>query len=170
MIAQFRQPFVIVEHDGIGRAVAEGQEFLEDALDAGDVLGDPRFGQQGALGVLEGGVAHLGRAAAHQDDGLVPGLLQTAQQHDLDQVADVQRRRRGVKADIAGDDPAGRRLVQLGRMGDLMDIAPRLHGAEEVGFENVFGHGGGSVSRDADGRLPFPYARPPQLGLEGFDS
>jgi hypothetical protein len=26
-------------------------------------------------------------------------------------------------------------------MGDLMDIASRLHGAEEVGFEGVFGHG-----------------------------
>ena len=68
---------------------------------------------------------------------------------------------RGVEADIADKPARGGRLVQLGRMGDLMDVAARLEGAEEVGFESLVGHGGGSVSRDAGGRLPFPKSASP---------
>ena len=131
-VAQLRQPLVVIQHDGVGRAVAESQEFLEHAFDAGDVLGDLLFGQQGALGVLERRIADLGRAAAHQDDRLVPGLLQTTQQHDLDQVADMQRRRRRVEPDIARDHAGRRRLVQFDRVGDLVDIAARLHQTQEV--------------------------------------
>jgi len=52
-----------------------------------------------ALGVLARWVADLGGAAAHHDDGLVAGLLQAAQEHDLDQAADVQTGGRGVEAD-----------------------------------------------------------------------
>ena len=40
--------------------------------------------------VLAGGIADLGRPAAHQHDRLVPGLLQAAQHHDLHQAADVE--------------------------------------------------------------------------------
>jgi hypothetical protein len=101
------------------------------------------LGQQGALGVLERGVADLGRAAAHQDDRLVSGLLKTAQQHDLDQVADVQRRRRRIETDIARDHAGCGRLVQFDRVGDLVDIAARLHQAQEVRLEGGFGNGVG---------------------------
>ena len=54
--------------------------------------------------VLEARIADLAGAAAHQHDRLVPGLLQPAQQHDLDQAADVERRRGRIEADIAGHD------------------------------------------------------------------
>ena len=61
-------------------------------------------GEQLAALVLARGIADLGRPAAHQHDRLVPGLLQAAQQHDLHQVADVERGRGRVEADIAGHD------------------------------------------------------------------
>ena len=54
--------------------------------------------------VLEARIADLGGAAAHQHDRLVPGLLEPAQHHDLDEAADVERGRGRVEADIAGDD------------------------------------------------------------------
>ena len=43
------------------------------------------------------------RAAAHQRDRLVAGLLQPVQHHDLYERADMQRRRGAVEADIGGD-------------------------------------------------------------------
>ena len=70
-VAVVRQPVVVVDHDGVGRAVAEGQEFLEHASDGGDVRLDRLVGQLRARGVLAGRVTDLGRAAAHQDDRLV---------------------------------------------------------------------------------------------------
>ena len=73
--------------------------------------------------------------AAHHHDRLVAGLLEAAQHHDLDQAADVQAGGRGVETDVAGDDPLRGRLVQFGRVGDLVDIAARLQRPEEVGTE-----------------------------------
>ena len=54
--------------------------------------------------VLAGRIADLGGAAAHQHDGLVAGLLQAAQQHDLHQAADMQAVGGGVEADIGRND------------------------------------------------------------------
>src|SRR5690606_2069375 len=135
------QPLVVVEHDRPGRAVAEVEELLEHRADRGDVRLDGFVGQLGPRGVLAGRVADLGGAAAHQYDRLVTRLLQPAQHHDLDQAADVQRRGGGVEADVAGQHARGRRLVQPGRVGDLMDVAARLQGAQELGLEGGVGHG-----------------------------
>jgi len=144
-VAELAQPRVVVDHDGVGRPVAEGQELGEHLLDAGDVGRDVGVAQQLAALVLAGGVADLGRAAAHQDDRLVAGLLQAAQHHDLDQRTDVQRRGGGVEADVGGDDPAGGRRVQFLRMGDLVDVAARLQGLEEFRLEGGGGGGHGST-------------------------
>ena len=82
-------------------------------------------GEQLAALVLARGIADLGGAAAHQHDRLVPGLLQPAQHHDLDQAADMERRRGRVEADIAGHDLLLRERVQPLGVGDLVDIAAR---------------------------------------------
>ena len=82
-IAELAEPVVIIDHDGISRTVAEGQEGLECLLDAFHVGRDLLVGQQGARLFLVGRVAHLGCAAAHQDDGLAAALLEVAQHHDL---------------------------------------------------------------------------------------
>src|SRR3546814_17544270 len=84
-------PWAIVEHLRIRWPVAEGQEPFEDALDRGDIGLDAVLREQLAGLVLEARVADLAGAAAHQDDRLVPCLLAPAQQHDLDEAADVER-------------------------------------------------------------------------------
>ena len=124
-------------HDRVGGPVAEGQELREHRLDARDIGLDVGVAQQLAAFVLARGIADLGRAAAHQDDRLVAGLLQTAQQHDLDQRTDVQAGCSGVKADVGDDRAALRRRVQFVRMGDLVDVAARLQRLEKVGLEGL---------------------------------
>ena len=58
--------------------------------------------------------------------GRWPGLLQLAQHHDADEIADMQRRRGAVEADIAGQPLAAREPVQPRLVGRLMDIAAGL--------------------------------------------
>ena len=69
----------------------------------------------------------------------MPGLLQAAEQHDLHEAADVQGRRGGIEADIAGHDLPARQRVERGGVRDLVDIAALGEEAQEVG--SVFGHG-----------------------------
>ena len=82
-------------------AVAEGQEPGEDLLDAIEVRRDLCVGKHLARFVLAGRIADLGGAAAHQRDGLVAGLLQPAQHHDLHERPRMQAGRCGIEADIA---------------------------------------------------------------------
>ena len=62
---------------------------LHAAQDALLVLFDLLRRQDQARLVLAGGIAGLGRAAAHQQDRAVAGLLQAAQRHQLHEVADM---------------------------------------------------------------------------------
>ena len=60
-------------------------------------------------------------------------LLEAPQHHDLDEAADVERRRGGIETDIAGDDlPGGKRIEPCG-IGDLVDIAALVEHAHEFG-------------------------------------
>ena len=138
------EPFGIVEHDRVRRAVPEGQEAFEDPLDGGDIGLDPVLGEQLARLVLEAGVADLAGAAAHQHDGLVPSLLQSAQQHDLHQAADVERRRGRIEADIARHDLLRRERIQRGRIGELVEIAARRERVQQIG---LVGHAARLASR-----------------------
>ena len=101
------------------------------------------LGEQLARLVLEAGIADLAGAAAHQHDRLVAGLLEPAQQHDLHQAADVQRRRGRIEADIAGHDLPRSKRVERGRVGHLVDIAAFREHAEEIG---LMGHGAGGYT------------------------
>ena len=104
-----------------------------------DLTSSAEAGKEGKALVLAGRITDLGGAAADKDDRLVAGLLQAPQHHDRNKVADVQRRGRGVKADIGRDHATGRRGVQFLRMGDLVDVAARLQGSQELRLE---GRGG----------------------------
>ncbi len=121
-VAELAEPVVIIDHDGIGRTVAEGQEGLEGLLDAFHIGRNLLVGQQGARLFLVGRVAHLGCAAAHQDDGLPAALLEVAQHHDLEQRADMQAVCRRIKADIACGNSLCAIGVHLCRMGDLFQV------------------------------------------------
>ena len=91
--------------------------------------------------VLARRIADHGGAAAHQRQRLAAGLLQPAQHHDLQQRADVQRRRGAVEADIGDQRSAQRLRVEAGEVRALMDVAALDQHAQEIGtgFERV-GH------------------------------
>ncbi len=135
------EPLGIVEQDRVRRPVTEGQEAFEDPLDRGDVGVDRLGGEQLAGLVLEAWIADLRGSAAHQHDRLVPGLLEPAEHHDLDEAADVERRRGGVEAYVAGDDLRLSERVEALGVGELVDEAALVERAEEGGF--VVGHGRG---------------------------
>ncbi len=98
--------------------------------------------------VLADWVADLGGAAAHQHDRLVAGLLEPAQLHDLDEVADMQAGRGRVEADVARHDLLLRERVERIGVGHLMDVAALVEQLEKGG--TVGGHGLAlSVSRPA---------------------
>ena len=86
------------------------------------------------LSSLPEGSPTMRRAAAHQRDRLAAGLLQPMQHHDLQQRADMQRRRRAVEADIA-DERAARAPWRRGRRNPSTDghEAALDQGAQEIG-------------------------------------
>ena len=116
-IFQAIQPLRIVHHDGIGRAISERQETVEDLADRRDVFRDELSGHELAGFILEARIANLSRATAHHDDRLMSGLLKAAQQHDLHHAADMQRRRRGIETDIAGHHLLLRKRIERGGVG-----------------------------------------------------
>src|SRR4029453_19320384 len=70
-----------------------------------------------------------------------PRLLQLAQHHDAEQVADMEARRGTIKADIAGDALASEQLVQARLVGRLMNEAAGLQLAQEIRFDGAHGPG-----------------------------
>ncbi len=95
-------------------AVAEFQQMAHAAQHALLVLLDLLGRQDQPRLVLAGGIARLGGAAAHQQDGPVAGLLQPAQGHQLHQIADMHGLGGAVEADIGGDALAPEQGVQFG--------------------------------------------------------
>ena len=153
-VLQLKQPVGIVDHEGrIGAPVV--QDVAEDALDAGDVGVDLLGRQQLALVVAEGWVAHHRGAAAHEADRLVARLLEPVEHGDGDEVADVDRRRRGVVADIAADRPFEGEGVEPFRVGDLVDESALVEDAQEIGL--VAAHVG--QARSGGAARPPPVAR-----------
>ena len=82
--------------------------------------------------VLARGIADLAGAAADQRDRPLPGPLQPAQQHDADQVADVQAVGGAVEADVGGEPAVGGERVDRLEVGRLVDEAARGQLAHEI--------------------------------------
>ena len=106
-VVERRQPLGVVDHDRGVRPPVEVDEVGEGRLEALLVGLDLVVGEELARLVLARRVADARRAAAHQRDRPVAGLLEPAQHHDREQVADVEARRRAVEADIGGDHALG---------------------------------------------------------------
>ncbi len=65
-------------------------------------------------------------------------LLHAAQQHDRNEIADMQRRGRRIETDVDGHDlPCGKR-VEAACIGDLVDIAPLVEQVQQAG--RITGH------------------------------
>ena len=69
------QPVRVVDHDGVRWSLAEAQEPGKDLPDPRHVGGDLVVAEKLAAFVLARRIADLGRAPAHQHDGLVAGAL-----------------------------------------------------------------------------------------------
>src|SRR3546814_6339096 len=106
-----------------------------DLANGCDILRNRVSGQKLARLILEAGIADLAGATAHDHDGLVPCALQLPQHHDGYQMADVQRRRSRIEADISRYNLLRRYRVQPFGIGDLMNVAARFEQAEKVGLK-----------------------------------
>ena len=102
-VVELVEPVGVVDEDGIVVALPRLTNLPNTDSMPADIGGDLGVGEKLARLVLAGRIADLGGAAADQHDRPVPGLLQFAQHHDAEQIADMQARRRAVEADIAGD-------------------------------------------------------------------
>ena len=135
-VEQRVEPVGVVRHDGRPAGIrAELDEIGEAALDRLHVGVDLIGRQQLAGLVATGRISDLGRAAAHQRDRLVAGLLQPAQDHDRDEMADMQRIGGAVVADIRGQFAGGGLAVERFGVGALVHESAFLENAHEVGFE-----------------------------------
>ena len=120
-VVEVEQPVGVVGDDGL--AVGEVEEAAHLRLDALDVVVDLLAGEHLAQLALAGRVADHARAAAHQRDGAVTGLLHVRHRHDRDVMPDVQRVRGGVKADVEGHLLVFQHLVQVVLVNRLRDKA-----------------------------------------------
>ncbi len=134
-IEQRVEPVGVVGHHRIGLAAAERKIVAEALADARHVGVDLCRRQQLARLVAARRIAHLGRAAAHQRDRLVPGFLPPAQQHDLQQVPDMERIGGAVEADIGAAGASRQQLVQARGIAALMHHAALVHDPHEIRLE-----------------------------------
>ena len=105
-VVELVEPIGIVDHERVARRSSPKLTNLPNTDSMPAILAAISASvEQLARLVLAGRIADLGGAAADQHDRLVPGLLQLAQHHDPEQIADMQARRGAVEADIAGDAP-----------------------------------------------------------------
>ena len=65
--------------------------------------------------------------------GLLPGLLEPAQRHDLHQVADMETWSRAIEADIGGDAALLDERIEAFEVRALMQLAARRDEAEKFG-------------------------------------
>src|SRR5579859_5964977 len=129
------QPVVVVDHDGAGGAGIEAQKTRENLANTRDIGIDLLLAEQLPSLIAAGRVPDLGGAPAHQHDGAVPGLLQTAQQHDLHQAADVQTVGGGSEADVRGNHPGLRAGIETLGVRDLVYVAALAQDAQKIRLE-----------------------------------
>src|SRR5262245_19019580 len=158
------KPVDVVDHHRSGVSTAETQEFCEYRFDAGNVCRNLGIAEELTRLILARRIADLGGAPANQHDWAVAGLLQLAQHHDAEQVADMQARRGAVEADIAGDALGSEQLVEAGFLGRLMDEAAGLKLPEDVRFHCAHGARPSEVSHS---RKPVSGLRRECTGAEG---
>src|SRR5262249_4884459 len=125
------EPFVIVDYDRVGRTIAEAQETFETAADRSNVRIDCLLRQQLAAFILARRIADLRRPTAPQDYWLVARLLEPPQEHDRNEIADVQRRCCRVEPDVTGDDPFSRKRIECRGIGNLVDVAALVEQLEK---------------------------------------
>ena len=147
------EPVEVVDQDRPVRAGREVEEPLELAADRRDVGLERLAIEQVPLGRAPRRVADHPGPAADQRDRPAPEPLQPEQPEDRDQVADVERVRGRVEADVAGDRPARREPGrQPGRR--LVEDAPPLELGQQPGQARGRSRGPSSQARDVESSRP----------------
>ena len=97
----WQEPVGVVDHHGAPGA-RKIEESFELGTNAGQILFEFLGGEHWPLALFAARVADQASATPDEADGAMPGPLQTHQEGDLEQAADMQARRRGVEADVSG--------------------------------------------------------------------
>ena len=118
------QPIRVVHHSrGVGY-VGEVEKSLELAALPSDVFVHVRLAQQRALGALAARIADQAGAAPNEDDRGAPRTLEVCEEHDEDEIADLEAWCGGVESPVPGNRAPCQALGQTGR--HVMDqAAPR---------------------------------------------
>ena len=127
------KPVEVVGHDGrVGAVeVEKGGHLPANLVDpAGDDVGRVEL----AFGCLEAGVADHAGGAANQRDRCMPGLLETLEQQDRHQMAEMQAVGGRVEAAIERHRGFIQEFVQCGGIGDLGDEAAGVQVPEQGGL------------------------------------
>jgi len=112
---------VVHEPGAVGGEIEEARHLGALPLE----VGDERFGsEQRPLRTLPRRIADQPRAAAHQDDRPVPAALQVLQQHQWDEIAELQARRGGIEAAVDRDGPLALEVLLESRRRRVHQAAP----------------------------------------------
>ncbi len=130
--AQLSQPGRVVEG-----ARGVGARKVQELLQLDPLLFRVRIDvvrrQERALGALATRISYQAGAAAHQNDRGPSVPLEMSQQHDGDEVADLQTWCGRVEADVPGDRPAGE--PGLERRGRIVQEPAPVEFVEECGHQ-----------------------------------
>ena len=138
-IVKAQQPIGIVHHNSVRGAVAESEEMFKDHAHAFHVACDLCVVQQLPRFLPARRVADPGRAAAHENDGLVAVALKKAQPHDRHQRPHVKAVGGTVEAAIGGDGVFAQGGVEARFVGALMQKPTLGNDTQEIRFGG--GHG-----------------------------
>ena len=119
--AELRQPLAVVDHLRLVGRRREVDEALELRADGRRIGSNLFVVEQVALARLARRVADHARPATDDHERRAACALEVGEHEDLDEVAHVERARRRVEADVAGDrrPPAPDALLEaLGHLGD----------------------------------------------------
>ena len=132
-IAELSKPIMIVDHHRVRWTITKCQETFESGADGSDVRLDCLIGEHLAHLVLARGVTDPRCSTAHDDHWLMPCLLQSAQQHDRHEIADMKRWRGRVEADIGWHNLFRCQCVKRRGIRCLVNVATCIKQAEEIG-------------------------------------
>lgn len=89
-VFDFRQPLVVIDHDGVrGFLVSKLEKLFKYLANSVRILLNDFIRQQDTRFVLAGRIAHLAGTTANQDHWLVSRLLQVTENHNLQQTPDM---------------------------------------------------------------------------------
>ena len=123
-IVELQQPVRVIDHDGL--ALAEVDEAFHLLFEAVAVVLDDLRRHHRAHVRPAGGVSDIACAAANEDDGAISRHLEPLHEAKCHEMADVQRVRRGVKANVECGLAVIDHFANFRLVGHLRDEPARL--------------------------------------------